>query len=116
MEAQKKLRLRESKCEAFMKKHGWKDKYEMRDNLLAEGYEVTIVPDGTFKERMANVWWWTKKVLSRIVAVCYAPIYLIAWLLFALFSILSGIMLFLMLDPQKAAKRICFPFNANRQK
>ena len=35
----KKLRIRESKVEAFMKKRGYRDIYEMKDKLLVAGYE-----------------------------------------------------------------------------
>ena len=111
----KKLRIRESKVEAFMKKKGYKDIYDMKDHLLALGYKPEIVPDKTFGDKLSIVWWWVKKVLAVIISVLYAVPYLVARLLFGLTSLLSGIFLFLSLEPEKAARRFMFPFNPHRQ-
>lgn len=111
----KKLRIRESKVEAFMKKRGYRDIYEMKDKLLVAGYEPEIVKDGTTREKLACVWWWVKKVLARIVAVLYLPIYGLAYLLFGLVSIARGILLLLMNEPERAARSVCYPLNPKKQ-
>lgn len=111
----KKLRIRESKVEAFMKKRGYKDMYDMKDRLIIAGYEPEIVPDGTLREKLAIVWWWMRKVLSFVVSAIYLPIYWLAKLLFGLVSIVRGLVLFLMLEPARAARCFRFPFNHLKQ-
>ena len=111
----KKLRIRESKVEAFMKKRGYKDMYDMKDRLIASGYEPEIVPDGTLREKLAVVWWWMRKVLAFVASAIYLPIYWLAKLLFGLVSIVRGIVLFLMLESARAARCFIFPFDPRRQ-
>ena len=111
----KKLRIRESKVEAFMKKKGYKDMYDMKDRLIIAGYDPEIVPDGTWREKLAIVWWWVCKVLACVVSAIYLPIYWLAKLLFGLVSIVRGIVLFLMLEPARAARCFRFPFNHLKQ-
>lgn len=111
----KKLRIRESKVEAFMKKRGYRDVYEMRDRLAIDGYEPEIVPDGTLREKLACVWWWVKKVMAFIIATIYLPIYYLLHLVFAVISIVRGIVLFFMIEPERAAKCFVYPFNPKKQ-
>ena len=111
----KKLRIRESKVEAFMKKRGYRDMYEMKDMLLVEGYEPEIVPDGTWREKLAIVWWWVRKVMAIVVSALYVIPYWLFRLLFGVLSIVRGVLLFLTLEPERAARCFLFPFNPHRQ-
>ena len=111
----KELRIRESRVETFMKKRGYKDMYEMKDRLIIEGYKPVIIPDGTWREKLACAWWWIRKVLAFVLSVIYIiPLYAFK-LAFGVVSIVRGIALFFMLEPKRAARCFIFPFNPNRQ-
>jgi hypothetical protein len=111
----KKIRIRESKVEAFMKKRGYKDIYEMKDMLLVEGYEPVIVKDKTKRDKLSLTWWWIRKVLAYIVSALYLPIYVSAYILFAVLSYVRGIVLLLMAEPERAVMCFLHPFNCNLQ-
>lgn len=111
----RKLRIRESKLEAFMKKRGYRDIYEMKDQLLVLGYEPVIVNDATAKECWAIVWWWVRKILSIVTSAIYFIPHYVFRFAFGVVSIVRGVLLFLTLEPKKAARCFIFPFNPNKQ-
>lgn len=111
----KKLRLRESKVEAFMKKKGYKDIYDMKDRLLVSGYELVIISDKTMRDKLAIVWWWVRKVVALVATLAYYPLYLVPWLAFAAVSIVRGVLLLFMLKPNNAARCFVYMFNPDMQ-
>lgn len=109
------IRVRESKIKDFMAKRGYKDAYDMKDRLLAEGYTLQVVKDKTAKDKTALVWWWIKKVMAVIMAAIFYPVYGLLRIAFAAISIVRGIVLFLMLEPERSARCFLHPFNPKLQ-
>lgn len=97
-------RIKATKIDAYMKKHGYKDAYEMKDKLLYKGIQLVVIPNND-KEKM---WLYRKKrfydILSTTCACLYLPIYLlIAYAILPLFKLAYSLLLLLALAPVTAS-------------